>query len=90
MKKSSIIKFTRKCLKAGYKESVCADAWKFGKTPDEELTNMFRESFTHEKVFIWPHPFGRKMKTLKHKKPPAKITKKMMLSALGPRFAKDI
>lgn len=90
MKKSSIIKFTRKCLKACYKESVCADAWKFGKTPDEELKKIFDESFKNEKVFIWPHPFGRKLKTLKYKKPPTTITKKMMLLALGPRFASDI
>ena len=90
MKKSSIIKFTRKCLKAGYKEPVCADAWKFGKTPDEELKNLFAESFKNEKVYIWPHPFGRKRKTLKYRNPPKKVTKKMMLTALGPRFASII
>lgn len=89
MKKSSIIKFTRKCLKSGYKESVCSEAWKFGATPDAELKKMFAESFKNEKVFIWPYPNGKR-KTLKYKKPPTKITKKMMLLALGPRFASAI
>jgi len=87
MKQSSIIKFVRKCLKAGYKEQVCKDAWVFGKTPDTELEKMFKETFKNEKVFIWPYSVGKRGKTLKSKKVPEKVTKDMMLLALGPKFA---
>ena len=90
MKKSSVIKFTRKCLKSGYKESVCKDAWIFGKTPDTELKKMYTESFKNEKTFIWPGQSRKKSKTLKSKKAPEKVTKESMLLALGPRFASDI
>lgn len=88
MKKSSIVRFTRKCLHAGYKESVCANAWKFGITPDAELTQMYADSFKNEKVYIAPPHFRRtvKQKYLKYKNPPTKITKKMLRLALGPRF----
>jgi hypothetical protein len=90
MKKSSVLRFTRKCLKAGYKTQVCRDAWIFGKTPDKELKQMFADSFAKEKVFVSPHSLGRRSKTLKLKTAPKKLTKKMMLSALGPRFASSI
>ena len=86
MKQGSIIKFVRKCLNAGYKEQVCKDAWMFGKLPDTELEKMFQTSFKDEKVFIWPYSVGKRGKTLKHKKIPEKVTKDMMLLALGPRF----
>ena len=87
MKKASIVRFTRKCLRAGYKESVCANAWKFGITPDAELKQMYADSFKNEKVYIAPLHYRRtvKQKHLKYKNPP-KITKKMLLVALGPRF----
>jgi hypothetical protein len=90
MKKSSIIHFTRKCLKAGYKERVCKDAWVFGKTPNAELKMLYAASFKGEKTYTMPHSLGRRSKTLKHKKIPEKVTKAMMLSALGPRFAADL
>jgi hypothetical protein len=86
MKKSSVLKFTRKCLKAGYKEQVCKDSWIFGKTPDKELAKMHKAAFGGEKQYEWPHSLGRKSKTLKHKKAPEKITKDMLLKATGPRF----
>ena len=86
MKQSSIITFTRKCLKAGYKAQVCKDAWVFGKTPTAELKKLYKQSFKNEKVFFYPH--ARRHTTLKNKKSSRKITKTMMLSALGPRFAK--
>jgi hypothetical protein len=86
MKKSSIIKFTRKCLKLGYKEQVCRDAWIFGKTPDTEIKKLYTECFKGEKIFISSNLHEKKNKTLKHKKIPEKVTKKMMLKALGPRF----
>jgi hypothetical protein len=86
MKKSSILKFTRKCLKAAYKEQVCKDAWIFGKTPDAELKKIFTESFKGEKTFVMNGSLGRRSKTLKYKKAPEKITKEMLLKATGPRF----
>ena len=86
MKKSSVLKFTRKCLKAAYKEQVCKDAWIFGNTPDAELKKMFAESFKSEKIFVASHPPRRRSKTLKYKKAPEKITKDMLLKATGPRF----
>jgi hypothetical protein len=89
MKKSSIIKFTRKCLKSGYKEQVCKDAWIFGKTPNDELKKIYKEAFKGEKNFVLPYSLGRKTKTLKYKNPKP-ITRKMLLKALGPRFNSDI
>lgn len=68
MKKTSIRKFTRKCLKAGYKEQVCKDAWIFGKTPNKELKKIYDECFKNEKTFVWPYSLGRRSKTLKRAK----------------------
>jgi GTP-dependent phosphoenolpyruvate carboxykinase len=84
MKKSSILKFTRKCLKAGYKEKVCRDTWMFGKPPTDETKKMYEECFKGEKVAVYPYSLKRR--TLKHKKAPVKITKEMLLEATGPRF----
>jgi hypothetical protein len=86
MKKSSILKFTRKCLKAAYKEGVCRDGWMFGKTPTEEIKKMYNECFGGEKFAKFPYSLKRRTKTLKYKKAPEKITKEMLLEATGPRF----
>jgi hypothetical protein len=85
MKKTSVLRFTRKCLKLGYKEKVCSDAWIFGKTPTPELTELYALCFKGEKTYTWPHPI-KSTRKLKHSKPPTKITKKMILEAAGPRF----
>jgi len=85
MKKSSILRFTRKCLKAAYKEDVCRKAWVFGATPTEELQKMYRAAFKDEKTFTWPHPMKAR-KTMKYSKAPTKITKAMILKAAGQRF----
>ena len=55
MKKSSIRQFTKKCLKAGYKEQVCKNAWIFGKVPTKELQNLYSKTFKTEKTYKWPH-----------------------------------
>jgi hypothetical protein len=85
MKKSSIRQFTRKCLKAGYKEQVCKNAWIFGKLPTKELQSMFKKSFKNEKVYKWPHTM-KQTKKLKYTKPPKKLTKRMLLKASGPHI----
>lgn len=81
MKKSSILKFTRKCLKEGYKTEVCKEAWMF--SPPPELETLYTESFKGEKVFRFP---VKRRKTLK-RKVQGKVTKAMILEATGPRFA---
>ena len=85
MNKASVLRFTRKCLKAAYKEEVCKKAWVFGATPTEELQKMHRDAFKGEKTFAWPHPV-KQNKTMKYSKAPTKITKAMILKAAGPRF----
>jgi len=85
MKKSSIRQFTRKCLKAGYKEQVCKNAWIFGKLPTKELQNMYAKTFKNEKTYRYPHAIKQTRK-LKYNKPPAKLTPKMLLKASGPRI----
>jgi hypothetical protein len=84
MKKSSVRTFTRKCLKLGYKESVCKNAWVFGKTDTEELNNLYNKSFKGQKQFC----YTRKIKTgaLKYAEAPSKITGSMLLKASGPRI----
>lgn len=84
MKKASVLRFTRKCLKAAYKEEVCKKAWIFGATPTEELQKMYRTAFKGEKTFTWPHTVKQR-KTMKYSKAP-KITKAMILKATGPGF----
>ena len=85
MKKSSIRQFTKKCLKAGYKEQVCKNAWIFKKLPTTELQNMFSKSFKSEKTYAYPHEIKQTRK-LKYNKPPTKLTKAMLLKASGPRI----
>jgi hypothetical protein len=85
MKKSSIRQFTKKCLKAGYKEQVCKNAWIFEKLPTRELQDMFAKSFKNEKTYKYPHAIKQTRK-LKYNKPPAKLTPKMLLKASGPRI----
>jgi hypothetical protein len=85
MKKSSIRQFTRKCLKAGYKEQVCKNAWIFGKLPTKELQEMYSKSFKAEKSYKWPHAIKQTRK-LKYNTPPTKLTPKMLLKASGPRI----
>ena len=85
MKKSSIRQFTKKCLKAGYKEQVCKNAWIFGKLPTKELQNMYTKTFKAEKTSKWPHTIKQTRK-LKYNKPPTKLTKAMLLKASGPRI----
>ena len=85
MKKSSIRQFTKKCLKAGYKEQVCKNAWIFGKLPTKELQNIYRKTFKAEKTSKWTHTIKQTQK-LKYNKPPAKLTKAMLLKASGPRI----
>ena len=85
MKKSSIRQFTKKCLKAGYKEQVCKNAWIFGKLPTKELQNMYTKTFKTEKSYKWPHPIKQTRK-LKYNKSPTKLTKQMLLKASGPRI----
>jgi hypothetical protein len=84
MKKSSIRQFTKKCLKAGYKEQVCKNAWIFEKLPTTELQNMFAKTFKSEKTYRYPHPIKQTRK-LKYNKP-QKLTKAMLLKASGPRI----
>ena len=84
MKKSSIRQFTKKCLKAGYKEQVCKNAWIFGKTPTKELQNIYAKSFKTEKTYRSPHTIKQTRK-LKYDTP-TKITKQMLLKASGPRI----
>ena len=95
MKKSSIRQFTRKCLKAGYKEQVCKNAWIFGKLPTKELQEMYSKSFKAEKSYKWPclpGPEGarphaiKQTRKLKYNTPPTKLTKAMLLKASGPRI----
>ena len=85
LKKSSIRQFTKKCLKAGYKEQVCKNAWIFGKLPTKELQNIYGKTFKAEKTSKWPHAIKQTRK-LKYNKPPTKITKQMLLKASGPRI----
>jgi len=85
MKKSSIRQFTKKCLKAGYKEQVCKNAWIFGKLPTKELQKMFAKSVKNEKTYKWPHAIKQTRK-IKYDKPPTKLTPKMLLKASGPRI----
>ena len=85
MKKSSIRQFTKKCLKAGYKVQVCKNAWIFGKVPTKELQNMYTKTFKTEKSYKSPHAIKQTRK-LKYNKPPAKLTKAMLLKASGPRI----
>jgi len=85
MKKTSIRQFTKKCLKAGYKEQVCKDAWIFGKLPTKELQNLYAKTFKSEKTYKWPHA-SKQTRKLKYNKPPAKLTPKMLLKASGPRI----
>lgn len=85
MKKSSIRQFTRKCLKAGYKEQVCKNAWIFGKLPTKELQNMYAKTFKNEKTYRYPHAIKQTRK-LKYNTPPTKLTPKMLLKASGPRI----
>lgn len=86
MKKTSVLRFTRKCLKLGYKEKVCKDAWIFGRTPTPELEELFALCFKGEKTYVWKAQGVKVTRKLKYSKPPAKITKKMLLEAAGPRF----
>ena len=88
MKKSSIRQFTKKCLKAGYKESVCKNAWIFGKPPTTELQNIYTKTFKGEKTSEWPSPIKqtRKLKYSKAKK----LTKTMLLKASGPRIFPEL
>jgi hypothetical protein len=83
MKKSSIRQFTKKCLKAGYKEKVCKDAWVFGKLPTKELYTLYSKTFKNEKLYKWPHTIKQTRK-LKYNKPPEKLTPKMLIMASGP------
>ena len=85
MKKSSIRQFTKKCLKAGYKEQVCKNAWIFAKLPSKELQDMFVKSFKKEKTYRYPHAIKQTRK-LKYDKPPTKLTPKMLLKASGPKI----
>jgi hypothetical protein len=85
MKKSSIRQFTRKCLKAGYKEQVCKNAWIFEKLPTKELQGIFAKSFKAEKTYRYPYAIKQTRK-LKYDKPPVKLTKAMLLKASGPRI----
>ena len=85
MKKSSIRQFTRKCLKAGYKEKICKNAWVFGKLPTKELQTMYTKTFKHQKTFKYPHTI-KQSKTLKYAKAPKKLTKAMLIKASGPRI----
>ena len=85
MKKSSIRQFTKKCLKAGYKEQVCKNAWIFGKVPTKELQDIYAKTFKTQKTYRSPHAIKQTRK-LKYNKPPAKITKQMLLKASGPRI----
>jgi len=85
MKKSSIRQFTKKCLKAGYKEQVCKNAWIFGKLPTKELQDIYTKAFKAEKTYKSPHPIKQTRK-LKYNKPPAKLTKVMLFKATGPRI----
>jgi hypothetical protein len=89
MKKSSIRQFTKKCLKAGYKEQVCKNAWIFGQLPTTELQNMYVKSFKAEKTSEWPHQ-SKQTKKLKYNKPPKKLTKAMLLKASGPRIFPEL
>ena len=84
MKKSSIRQFTKKCLKAGYKEQVCKNAWIFGKLPTKELQNLYSKTFKTEKTYKWPHT-NKQTRKLKYDKP-QKLTKAMLLKASGPRI----
>jgi len=86
MKKSSIRQFTKKCLKAGYKEQVCKTAWIFAKLPSKELQDMYSKTFKAEKTYKWPYPSIKKTNKLKYNKPPTKLTKAMLLKASGPRI----
>ena len=89
MKKSSIRQFTKKCLKAGYKEQICKNAWIFGTLPTTELQNMYAKSFKTEKTYKWPSPIKQTRK-LKYNKPPKKLTPKMLLKASGPRIFPEL
>ena len=88
MKKSSIRQFTKKCLKAGYKEQVCKNAWIFGTLPTTELQNMYAKTFKGEKTSKWTHQIKqtRKLKYNKTKK----LTKAMLLKASGPRIFPEL
>jgi len=88
MKKSSIRQFTKKCLKAGYKEQVCKNAWLFAKLPTTELQKMYAKSFMTEKTYKWPHQIKqtRKLKCDKTKK----LTKAMLIKASGPRIFPEL
>jgi hypothetical protein len=88
MKKSSIRQFTKKCLKAGYKEKVCKNAWIFGRLPTTELQNMFAKSFKTEKTYKWPFP-NKQTKKLKYNKL-KKLTNAMLLKASGPRIFPEL
>ena len=85
MKKSSIRQFTRKCLKAGYKEKVCKNAWMFGKLPTKELQTMYKKTFKTQKTYKFPYII-KQSKTLKYAKAPKKLTKAMLIKASGPRI----
>ena len=89
MKKSSIRQFTKKCLKAGYKEQVCKNAWIFGQLPTTELQNMYVKSFKAEKTSEWPHQ-RKQTRKLKYSKAPKKLTKTMLLKASGPRIFPEL
>ena len=89
MKKSSIRQFTKKCLKAGYKEQICKNAWIFGKPPTTELQNMYAKTFKGEKISEWPSPIKQTRK-LKYSKAPKKLTKAMLLKASGPRIFPEL
>ena len=89
MKKSSIRQFTKKCLKAGYKEQICKNAWIFGTLPTTELQNMYVKSFKTEKTYKWPHQIKQTRK-LKYSKAPKKLTKTMFLKASGPRIFPEL
>ena len=89
MKKSSIRQFTKKCLKAGYKEKVCKNAWVFGKLPTKELQTMYAKTFKQQKTFKYPYTIkqSRKLKLkLKYTKAPKKLTRAMLIKASGPRI----
>jgi hypothetical protein len=88
MKKSSIRQFTKKCLKAGYKEQICKNAWIFGTLPTKELQNMYAKSFKTEKTYKWPSPI-KQTKKLKYSKT-KKLTKAMLLKASGPRIFPEL
>jgi hypothetical protein len=85
MKKSSILRFTKKCLKLGYKEKICREAWVFGRTLTSELQDLYDTCFKGEKTFRMPSS-NKSTRKLKYSKLPKKITKKMLLEAAGPRF----